>query len=87
MGFSVLGNGSIMSPIKVGRIHLGAGARQKPTFIRLSKSISFKSCFPKHITLCIIYVLSVGAPSFGWVFFALHLVLFPLTRKKPSGPN
>lgn len=87
MGFSVLGNGSIMSPIKVWRIHLGAGARQKPTFIRLSKSISFKSCFPKHIGLCIISAFSIGAPCFGWVFFGLHLVLFHVTGKKPSSTN
>lgn len=76
MGFSVLGNGSIMSPIKVWRIHLGAGARQKLTFIRLSKSISFKSCFPKHIGLCIISAFSIGAFCFGWFFLVYILFCF-----------
>lgn len=77
MGFSVLGNGSIMSPIKVWRIHLGAQAHQKLTFIRLSKSISFKSCFHKHIELCIIYAFSIGAPSFRWVFWFTSCFLSP----------
>lgn len=77
MGFAVLGNGSIMSPIKVWKIHLGAGARQKPTFIRLSKSISFKSCLPKHIGLRIVYAFSIRAPSFGWVFSVYLLFSFP----------
>lgn len=58
-----------MSPIKVGNIHPGAGARQEPTFIGLSKSISFKSCFSEHFGLWIMDPFCLFLKNQFWAGF------------------
>lgn len=74
-----------MAPVKGWRVHLRAGARQKPTSIRLPNSISFKSRFPKHVGLCLIYAFPMGTPTFGRAFYLVYvLFFFPQQGRNPA---